>query len=93
MARHCIVTVNGLEHISLLASGVVPGDEVLTQALTFVATANAQGIGGKPVFIDVDPDTLGMSPFALRKWLEQNTRNIDGKCEFAHREHYSCMCS
>ena len=85
--RHCIATVNGTSalHISLLASGVVPGDEVLTQALTFVATANAiRYCGGKPVFIDVDPDTLGMSPFALRKWLEQNTRNIDGKCVNSH---------
>jgi len=53
--------------------GVDRGDEVLTQALTFVATANAiSHAGGKPVFLDVDKDTLGMSPDKLESWLSQN---------------------
>ena len=49
------------------------GDEVLTQALTFVATSNAISYcEARPVYIDVDLDTLGLSPEALLKWLEQN---------------------
>lgn len=50
--------------------GVERGDEVLTQALTFVATCNAISyIGANPVFIDVDMDTLGLSPtFVKNGW-------------------------
>ena len=48
------------------------GDEVLTQALTFVATANAIAYNGaKPVFLDVDMDTMGLSPKAIKNFLEE----------------------
>lgn len=48
-------------------------DEVLTQALTFIATCNALSyIGAHPVFIDVDMDTMGLSPVALKNWLQKN---------------------
>ncbi|NEU10289.1 LegC family aminotransferase [Flavihumibacter sp. R14] len=72
-AKYAIATVNGTSslHVALLLSGLQPEDEVLSQALTFVATANAISyIGSKIVFIDVDRDTLGMSPSALRIFLE-----------------------
>jgi dTDP-4-amino-4,6-dideoxygalactose transaminase len=53
---------------------------VITQALTFVATANAiNSTGAKPVFIDVDEETLGMSPEALERFLEKHCRQRDGK--------------
>jgi perosamine synthetase len=56
--------------ISLLLAGVKSGDEVLTQALTFVATANSISyLGASPIFIDVDLDTMGLSPKALRRIL------------------------
>ena len=66
-AKYAVATVNGTSalHISLLLAGVETDDEVITQALTFVATCNAISYcGAKPIFVDVDLDTLGMSPKA-----------------------------
>ncbi|PKQ12746.1 MAG: aminotransferase DegT [Alphaproteobacteria bacterium HGW-Alphaproteobacteria-1] len=77
-----IATMNGTAalHMALLVAGVRPGDEVLSQALTFVATCNSISyIAASPVFIDVDEDTMGMSPAALRHWLETNTRRAGGQ--------------
>ena len=66
---------------ALLVAGVKEGDEVLTQPLTYVATCNAIGYtGATPVFIDVDPDTLGMSPAATRRWLENNAHIVGDEC-------------
>lgn len=81
-ADYGVATMNGTAalHASLLVTGVNQGDEVITQALTFVATANAVSyIGARPVFIDVDRHTLGMSPDALRVWLETNTGRENGQ--------------
>lgn len=67
--------------MSLMLVGVERGDEVLTQALTFVATCNALSyIGAHPVFIDVDIDTLGLSPSAVKLWLEANAVVKEGQC-------------
>lgn len=81
-AKHTVACVNGTNalHIALLLSRVQPDDEILSQALTFIATANAISyIGAKPVFIDVDTDTMGMSPTALSQFLENNAeRKADG---------------
>jgi aminotransferase in exopolysaccharide biosynthesis len=80
-AKHGIATMNGTAalHASLLLAGVERGDEVISQALTFIATANAISyIGAIPIFIDVDRNTLGMSPDAMRGWLEANTRMEGG---------------
>lgn len=80
-ARFAIATVNGTAalHISMLLAKIKPGDEVITQALTFVATSNAITYSGAlPVFIDVDRDTMGMSPLALRKFLESSCEKRDG---------------
>ncbi|RYE39511.1 MAG: LegC family aminotransferase, partial [Sphingobacteriales bacterium] len=66
--------VNGTNalHIALVLGGVKREDEVITQALTFVATPNAISYGGAiPVFIDVERDTLGMSPNALNDFLKK----------------------
>jgi len=75
-ASHAIATVNGTAalHIALRLAGVAPGDEVLTQALTFVATANAiQYCGAESVFLDVDRNTLGLSPVSVEAFLEGST--------------------
>ncbi len=72
-ARHAVATVNGTAslHIALRLVSVQQNDEVLTQALTFIATCNAISYcGADPVFVDVDRDTLGMSPAALLSFLE-----------------------
>lgn len=73
-AGAAVATVNGTAalHAALYLAGVRPGDLVITQALTFVATCNAlYHMGAEPVFLDVDDDTLGLSPTALDAWLSQ----------------------
>lgn len=81
-AKYAIATVNGTAalHVALQLAGVQCGDEVLSQALTFIATCNALSYAGaEPVFIDVDRDTLGMSPEALRRWLSANAEVRGGQ--------------
>lgn len=81
-AKYAVAIVNGTNalHIGLVLAGVKREDEVLTQALTFIATANAISyIGATPVFIDVDRATLGMSPEALMAFLSENVElRFDG---------------
>lgn len=82
-AARAVVCVNGTNalHLSLLLSGVRQGDEVITQPLTFIATANAISYcNAVPVFCDVDEDTMGLSPSAVRKWLEENAEVKNGGC-------------
>ncbi len=82
-SRHAIAMVNGTAaiQIALIAAGMKPGDEVITQALTFVATANGiKHAGGEPVFVDVDRDTLGMSPDALEEFLSRNIEKREDGC-------------
>ena len=83
-AKKAVVCVSGTNalHMSLMLAGVQRDDEVLTQALTFIATCNALSyIGAHPVFIDVDKTTMGLSPDAMKDWLIKNaevreTKNI-----------------
>lgn len=81
-ARYAIACVNGTNalQIALVLSEVTSEDEVLSQALTFIATANAISyLGATPVFVDVDKDTLGMSPEALSNFLSSNAeKKSDG---------------
>ena len=80
-AKYGVATVNGTAalHIAMVVAGVERSDEVITQALTFIATCNAISyIGAHPVFVDVDKSTLGMSPGALRNFLEANSEMKDG---------------
>lgn len=82
-ARFGVATMNGTAalHAALLLAGVRAGDEVISQALTFIATCNALTYAGaRPVFVDVDHDTLGMSPVALRAWLEAHTERRQDGC-------------
>ena len=68
----CVNGTNAL-FLALKLSGVNQGDEVITQPLTFIATANAISYcGSEPVFLDVDADTLGLSPERLAEWLKTN---------------------
>ncbi len=82
-AKYAIALVNGTNaiHLSLLLAGVQPGDEVLTQSLTFVATANAISYcNAIPHFVDVDKETLGLSPSLLKKYLEKIAVIKNGVC-------------
>lgn len=72
--ERAVAVVNGTAalQVALRLAGVKQGDEVLTQALTFVATANAIAYNNaRPVFLDVDLDTMGLSPKAVEVFLEE----------------------
>lgn len=86
-ARKAVVCVSGTNalHMALMLAGVERDDEVLTQALTFIATCNAISyIGAHPVFIDVDMETLGLSPKAVKDWLVKNAEVKNGACYNKH---------
>lgn len=83
-AKKAVVCVSGTNalHMAMMLVGVERDDEVLTQALTFIATCNAISyIGAHPLFIDVDIDTMGLSPSSMESWLEKNAEiRDDGQC-------------
>jgi aminotransferase in exopolysaccharide biosynthesis len=82
-AAKAVVCVNGTNalHMAMLLVGVEKDDEILTQALTFVATSNAISyIGAHPVFLDVDKETLGLSPKSVKNWLHKNAEIKNGEC-------------
>lgn len=82
-AKYAVALVNGTAalHIALKLVGVEQGDEVLSQPLTFIATANAISYEKAiPHFVDVDEDTLGMSPKALEKRLSDIAEMRNGQC-------------
>ena len=78
-----IAVVNGTSalQVALRLAGVNAGDEVITQSLTFIATVNAIIYNGAaPIFIDVDIDTMGLSPIAVEAFLEEFGDMRDGIC-------------
>lgn len=82
-AKKAVVCVSGTNalHMSFMLVGVERDDEVLTQALTFIATCNALSyIGAHPVFLDVDKTTMGLSPDAVKTWLVKNAEIRNGQC-------------
>ena len=81
--KYAVATSNGTSalHIALILANVKSDDEVITQPLTFVATCNAISYcGAQPVFIDVDRDTMGLSPSALKYFLENHTTVKKQQC-------------
>lgn len=96
-AKRAVVCVSGTNalHMGLLLVGVKRDDEVLTQALTFIATCNALSyIGAHPVFLDVDRSTMGLSSKAMKEWLQKNAEvrkntrlnELDKSHDFAYQE-------
>lgn len=78
-AKRAVVCVNGTNalHMAMLLAGVERDDEVITQPLSFIATANAISyIGASAVFLDVDPDTMGLSPVKMREWLQEDRKSV-----------------
>ena len=74
--NYAVATNSGTSalHISLLLADVEQNNEVITQPVTFIATCNAISYcGAQPIFIDVDKDTMGLSPSALKHFLIENT--------------------
>jgi perosamine synthetase len=95
-AKKAVVCVNGTNalHMAMMLVGVERDDEVLTQALTFIATCNAISyIGAHPVFIDVDKDTMGLSPHSVEKWLDTNAEMRNGICynKYSGRRIKACV--
>jgi len=83
-AEFAIATNNGTSalHTALLLSGAGDGNEVITQPLTFVATCNAISYSGaKPVFVDIESSTLGLSPESLGAFINEYAEvRDDGLC-------------
>ena len=83
-AKYAVATTNGTSalHIALKLVGVDETSEVITQPLTFVATANAiKYCGAEPIFVDVDRETLGLSAVSLENFLKDNCYlNDSGQC-------------
>jgi len=85
-------------HLSILAAGIKPGDEVITTPMTFCATANAiLHAGGTPVLADIDPRTLNIDPEQVERKITPRTRallpvhfagrpcDMDALCDIAAR--------
>jgi dTDP-4-amino-4,6-dideoxygalactose transaminase len=76
---HCVAVNTGTAalHLVLASLGVGPGDEVITVAHTFIATAEAiSAVGAKPVFVDIDPVSFAMNPALLEAAITSKTRAI-----------------
>src|SRR5207249_4687131 len=77
--KHCVAVNTGTSalHLGLIASGVGPGDEVLTVPMTFIATSWAISYcGATPVFVDVDPATYTMAPEKVVEKITPRTKAI-----------------
>jgi dTDP-4-amino-4,6-dideoxygalactose transaminase len=77
--KHAIGVASGTDalHLALLAEGIGAGDEVITTAFTFIATAEAiKYVGAKPVFVDIDPKTFNICPEAILKAITPKTKAI-----------------
>ena len=82
-SKYAVATTNGTSalHIAFLLSDVGLGDEVITQPLTFVATCNAISYcGANPIFVDVDRETMGLSPDSLNYFLSENAVIKNNQC-------------
>src|SRR5574344_1361315 len=81
-SKYAVAAVNGTSalHICLLLAGVHADEEVITQPVSFIATCNAiTYTGAKPVFVDVNKETMGMCPNKLRDFLKENAcKAVDG---------------
>ena len=77
--EHAVFCANGTDalHLALLAAGIGPGDEVITTAFTFIATAEAiRYVGANPVFVDIDGRTLNIDPAQIEAAITPKTRAI-----------------
>ncbi|MGH9395375.1 MAG: DegT/DnrJ/EryC1/StrS family aminotransferase [Terriglobia bacterium] len=77
--KYCVAVNSGTSalHLALLAVGVCPGDEVITSANTFIATAEAISYtGARPVFVDIDPETANIDPRRIEQAITKRTKAI-----------------
>ena len=77
--KHTIGVASGTDalHLALIAEGIGEGDEVITTAFTFIATAEAiRYVGAIPVFVDIDPKTFNISPTAIEQAITSKTKAV-----------------
>ena len=77
--KHAIGVASGTDalHLALLAEGIGEGDEVITTAFTFIATAEAiRYVGAKPVFVDVDPKTFNITAATIEAAITDKTTAV-----------------
>jgi len=77
--NHAVATTSGTTalHVALLAHGIGKGDEVITSAFTFIASANSiLYVGAKPVFVDIDPRTFNLDASKIEKTITKKTKAI-----------------
>lgn len=77
--RHALGCASGTDalHLALAALGIGPGDEVITPAFTFIATAEAiRYVGATPVFVDIDPASFNIDPAAVKAAITPRTRAL-----------------
>ena len=82
-SKKAVAVVNGTAalQVALRLAGVKKGDEVITQALTFIATTNSIIYNNaEPIFLDVDLDTMGLSPKSVSNFLEEYAEIRDDGC-------------
>ena len=85
--RHAVAVASGTDalHLALLATGIKPGDEVITTPFTFIATAEAISyIGAKPVFVDIEEKTLNMDTSMIASKITGKTKAIIPVHIFGH---------
>jgi UDP-2-acetamido-2-deoxy-ribo-hexuluronate aminotransferase len=78
-AKYCITCANGTDalQIALMAIGVGPGDEVITPAFSYIATAEATALlGATPIYVDVDPVTFNVNPALIEEKITKKTKAI-----------------
>src|SRR4051812_8316446 len=78
-AKHAVATTSGTValYLSLVASEIGPGDEVIVPDITFIATANAVRLAGAtPVLVDVDPRTCNIDPAAVERAITPRTKAV-----------------
>jgi UDP-2-acetamido-2-deoxy-ribo-hexuluronate aminotransferase len=78
-AAHCISCANGTDalQVALMALGVGPGDEVITPAFSYIATAEAAALlGARPVYVDIDPVTYNVDPEGIARAISPGTKAI-----------------
>lgn len=85
--KHAVACASGTDalHLALRAAGIGPGDEVITSAFTFIATAEAiRYVGASPVFVDIEPDTMNLDPEQVRQAITDRSRAIMPVHLFGH---------